>query len=121
MIEWMMMGAFLAALGLSVWKVYLLIPNKPLPDNDTNPLAIEELSNLMVRCIVELYETEQAATPELLYNRMVNHQSFDQDHYWRFNQNRLNQLLTHYYLNNPPASTPQHIYEAEHNVNEISV
>ena len=113
MTEWMMMAAFIAALGLSVWKLYLFFPNKPLPDDDTNPAAIEELSNLMIRCIIELYEAEETATPELLYNQMVNHQSFDQDHYWRFNQNRLNQLLTHYYLNNPPAATPRHIYDAE--------
>ena len=118
MIEWMMMAAFITALGLSIWKLYLFFPNKPLPDDDTNPAATDELSDLMVRCIIELYESEKAATPELLYNQMVNHHSFDQGHYWRFNQNRLNQLLTHYYLSNPPAATLQHIYHTENTLSD---
>lgn len=112
MLEWVMMGAFIAALGLSLWKLYLFFPNKPLTDDDTNSAAIEELTDLMICCTAELFESEQRATPELLYNQMLNHHTFDREHYWRFNQNRLNQLLRHYYLSNPSTSSLQDIYDS---------
>jgi hypothetical protein len=112
-IEWIMMAAFLAALGLSVWKLYAFLPNQPLSDDDTTPEATERLMELMVRCVIELYESEAVLTPKSLFEQMVTHELFDTEHFWRFNPNRLNNLIIRYFTLNPAASTLEHIYELE--------
>lgn len=113
MIEWVMMGAFVMALGLSLWKLYHFFPNKPLADDDTTARSVEELMELMVACIIELCDAQECLTPEALYEQMIAHPTFDNAHYWRFNQNRLNQLISRYYILNPAVTSLQQIYEAE--------
>ena len=49
---------------------------------------------------------------ELLIN-IQNDKSFNKEHYWRFNKNRLNQLLKHYYLTNPHAMSIEDIYNKD--------
>jgi hypothetical protein len=61
-IEWMMMGAFAAALLLSLWKFYAFFPNRPLRDDDTTEEAVERLTELMLRCVVELFEDTPGAS-----------------------------------------------------------
>jgi hypothetical protein len=112
-IEWMMMAAFAAALLLSLWKFYAFFPNRPLRDDDTTAEAVEKLTELMLRCIVELFETRDDVTTAHLFERMVSHETFDAEHFWRFNPNRLNTLLARYFMHNPGASALEHIYEAE--------
>ena len=112
-IEWIMMATFLLTLGLSVWKLYAFLPNRPLPDDDSTPTATERLMHLMIRCIIELYESETSLTPQTLFEQMVLHEQFDKEHFWRFNPHRLNNLIIRYFTLNPDTSTLEHIYELE--------
>lgn len=95
MIEWIMMGSFIAALGLSVWKLYLFFPNKRLLDDDTTP----ESTALLIRIMIE--SNHPSMSEEKLFESMLEHPDFDREHFWRFNQNRLRQLITHHRFTDP--------------------
>jgi len=95
MIEWIMMGSFAAALGLSVWKLYYFFPNKPLADDDTTPESVALLERIMVECDAPGLEHAQ------LYQKMLEHPEFDPKHFWRFNENRLLHLIEHYRFKHP--------------------
>ncbi len=94
-IEWVMMAAFIGGLALSLYKVYLFLPQKALADDDTTPESVELLERIMV-------ESNQAGmSEEALYEQMFTHPEFDSKHFWRFNENRLKQLIAHYRLKEP--------------------
>lgn len=48
-----------------------------------------------------------------LFELIQKDERFDREHYWRFDQNRLNQLISGYYSRNPEVFTLRGIYEAE--------
>lgn len=112
-IEWVMMGMFAVAVAISVWKVYVFLPAKPLDDDDTTEAALEKLTELMLRCIVERYEHHEELTTSLLFDYMVNDPEFDSSHFWRFNPNKLNNLIVRYFAKHPHASSLEHIYHVE--------
>lgn len=112
-IETIMMIAFIAALMLSFWKIYAFLPKKALADDDTTYESIEELTELMILCIINAYEDGHELSHLLLYERIIRHEKFDKEHFWRFNQNKLNHLIANYYASNPTLSTFRQIYEAE--------
>ncbi|MDX1296311.1 MAG: hypothetical protein R3302_08585 [Sulfurimonadaceae bacterium] len=112
-IEWTMMIAFILALGLSLWKLYAFLPNEPLPDDDTTEEALDKLTAVMVKAVVELGAHEQELNLQTLYVAMKAHSDFDHEHFWRFNENKLNNLIVRYFLKHPHASTLEHIYEYE--------
>ena len=112
-IEILMMVAFIAALLISFWKIYAFLPKKALADDDTTSESINELTELMISCIVDAHEENYELSPLLLYEHMIAHEQFDQEHFWRFNQNKLNHLLSNYYAGNPEISTFKQIYEIE--------
>ena len=94
-IEWVMMAAFIGGLALSLYKVYLFLPQKPLADDDTTPESVALLERIMV-------ESNQAGmSEEALYEQMLTHSEFDPKHFWRFNENRLRHLIDHYRLKEP--------------------
>lgn len=94
-IEWVMMAAFIGGLALSLYKVYLFLPQKPLADDDTTPESVALLERIMV-------ESNQAEmSEEALYEQMLTHPEFDPKHFWRFNENRLRHLIEHYRLKEP--------------------
>lgn len=95
MIEWMMMGAFVLGLGLSVWKLYYFFPTKPLPDDDTTPESVALLERIMVE------SHRPGMEHDALFEAMVNHPEFDAQHFWRFNPNRLHHLIEHYRFKEP--------------------
>jgi len=95
MIEWMMMGSFVAGLGLSLWKVYAFIPNTPLSDDDTTPESVKLLHKIM------LESQHPSLTEEELYEKMRLHPEFDPKHFWRFNPNRLRHLIEHHRMKEP--------------------
>lgn len=97
MIEWIMMGSFAAALGLSVWKLYYFFPTKPLADDDTTPESVELLERIMVECDTAHAHLDE----ESLFQMMSKHHDFDANHFWRFNENRLRHLIEHYRLKEP--------------------
>ncbi len=96
---WMMLF-FILFIILGMWKVYAFLPNKALADDDTTKESQEQLMQLMVKVIEE---NEDKLTTTELYEKMKADASFDAKHFWRFNQNRVNQLLELYSLQNPHA------------------
>jgi hypothetical protein len=104
-IEIIMIVAFVLALVISGWKLYLFMPTKALTDDDTTPDSKEKLKKIMYEVI-----NEGALEEEVLYNKMKEHPRFDKKHFWRFNQNRLRQLLKSHYLEHPGHHNIKHIY-----------
>lgn len=96
-IKWMMMGAFIAGLGLAVWKLYYFFPSKRLADDDTTPESVELLERIMIEC----NSVHPHLDEESLFQLMCEHHEFDSKHFWRFNENRLRHLITHYRLKEP--------------------
>lgn len=92
-IEIMMMVAFVLAMGLSIWKVRVFMHTQQLIDDDTTDASKETL-------MVILYDVihEGVLDEETICTRMKEHELFESERFWRFNQNRLRQLLSAHYL-----------------------
>ena len=86
---WMMI-AFVIALLLSIWKMYPFLVNRTLEDDDTGEDSHEALVEHMHRVLQEL---ESTPTTKELHEKMINHEKFDRERFWRFNENKLRQLL----------------------------
>jgi len=104
----LMMMFFILFLVISIWKIYAFLPNKELADDDTTEASQEELTELMLNVIKK---SDGELSSQELFKKIKEDSSFDKKHFWRFNQNRLNQLLTHYYLENPDTQTIKDIYK----------
>ena len=88
-----MMLAFILALGFSGWKMYAFLPNKPLADDDRTDEAETVLNTIMISSIVENSDDSKELAAHELFEHMKNHNDFNQEKFWRFNTNRLNQML----------------------------
>jgi len=86
---WMMIF-FIIFLILSIWKIYDFLPNKELADDDRTEASEEELLKIIKDVMAK---NEKNISSKDLFEKILNNESFDKEHYWRFNQNRLNQLL----------------------------
>jgi len=100
-----MMVAFILALGFSGWKLYAFMPKEQLKDDDTTVGSIEELKNMMYDVIGSGELDEEA-----ICAKMREHPKFDHEHFWRFNLNRLKQLLNSHYIDYPEHQSTQHIH-----------
>ncbi len=94
-IELIMMLAFAGGLVLTLYKVYLFLPQKPLADDDTTPESVKLLEKIMVE------SNHEGMSEESLYAQMLKHPDFDPKHFWRFNENRLRHLIENYRLKEP--------------------
>lgn len=106
-ISTLMMIFFIIALVISIWKIYHFLPNKPLDDDDTTDEAQKELIRIMLKIIKE---NDGNLSVDELFVKMESDSEFDNQRYWRFNLNRLNQTLHQYYLENPHTSNIKEIY-----------
>lgn len=106
-IETVMMTAFIMALVFSAWKLYAFMPNKPLKDDDTTERSVQELKSIMYDVI-----RTGALEEEVIVAKMKDHPKFDREHFWRFNHNRLKQLLERHYLENPHHKRIEHIHRS---------
>ena len=104
----LMMIFFIISLIVSISKIYAFLPNEQLADDDTTKESQEELLNLMLQVIKN---SDGKLSVDALFERIVNHKEFDSSHYWRFNLNRLNQLLQQYYLKNRSINSIADIYQ----------
>jgi len=93
----LMMIFFILFLVVSIWKIYAFLPNKQLEDDDRTEASQEELLKIIKDVIAK--NKENLSTKEL-FEQITNDENFDKEHYWRFNQNRLNQLLIKIYEKN---------------------
>ena len=79
---------FVFAFVVSMWKIYAFLPNKQLTDDDTTPKAQAEL----LKIILKYLDKENVNTKELV-EKVKNDEEFDKEHFWRFNENKLIQIL----------------------------
>jgi len=105
----LMMIFFIIALVVSIWKIYAFLPNKQLEDDDSADDVQEELLRLMLKVIKE---KKGKLTNEELFLAMTQDEEFDSKTFWRFNHNKLNQLLNKYYIKNPNTSNILDIYNS---------
>ena len=103
-----MMLFFLSLLVISIWKIYVFLPRERLADDDTTEQSQEELTDIML----EVISLKKGVIDEKeLFEAMRLQERFDSKHYWRFNLNRLKQLLTRYYLQHPDTQSIMDIYK----------
>ena len=100
---------FIVALAISFWKIYVFLPNKPLEDDDTTQEVQDDLVNLMLKVIKE---NNGAVDVNELFVKMETDEDFDNERYWRFNLNKLNQLLSGYFIKNPNTKSISDIYQS---------
>jgi hypothetical protein len=103
-----MMFAFIVFMILGIWKIWDFLPTKQLEDDDKTEASEEELLAIVLQVIKE-YEGNLSENE--LFQNIQKSESFDAKHYWRFNQNRLKQLLAKYYLQHKECSTILDIYK----------
>jgi len=104
----LMMIFFILFLIMSIWKIYAFLPNKQLADDDTTEASQEELLKMIVSVIKR--SDENITTKELLH-MIKEDKNFDTKHFWRFNENRLLQILQAYYREYPETSTIKCIHQ----------
>ena len=103
----LMMIFFIIFLILSIWKIYAFLPNKQLQDDDTTDNVQAELIRLTLKVIKV---NNGKLTNEQLFFKIQEDEEFDNEVFWRFNHNKLNQLLNKYYIKNPNTSSILDIY-----------
>jgi hypothetical protein len=106
-LQTLMMIAFIVFLVLSIMKIYAFLPSKQLEDDDKTEQAQEELQRLMLKIIKE---KKGDLDNKELFLAIQESEDFDSKLFWRFNLNRLNQLLQSYYIKNPNTSSIKEIY-----------
>jgi hypothetical protein len=104
---WMMLF-FILFMIAGIWKIYAFLPNKQLEDDDKTQEASYELRRLMLKII---REKEGKLSSQELFLAITENESFDSKLFWRFNQNRLNQLLNQYFIEHPHAKSIEDIYK----------
>ena len=104
----LMLIFFIIFLVISIWKIYAFLPNKELPDDDTTEEARKHLINIIISTIKN--SDGKLSVDELLI-KIEENEDFDSQKYWRFNKNRLNQLLNAYYIENPDNKSIEDIYK----------
>ncbi len=103
---WMMIF-FVISLTAAIWKIYAFLPNKQLADDDTTKESQEELLKIILKVIKA---SDGELDHEELFKKVKSDKNFDEKRFWRFNQNRLNQLLNYYHLENNHTSNIKDIY-----------
>ena len=105
----LMLIFFIIFLVISIWKIYAFLPNKELPDDDTTEESKIDLTNIMLTTIKN--SDGKLSVDELLV-KIEESEDFDSQKYWRFNKNRLNQLLNTYYIGHPNTKSIEDIYKS---------
>jgi type VI protein secretion system component VasK len=105
---WMLVF-FVIFLVLSIWKIWAFLPNKQLEDDDRTQEAQKELVALMLGVIKK---TEGKLNAKELFVKMQEDPNFNSELFWRFNHNRLNQLLKSYYAQHPQTNSIEDIYKS---------
>jgi len=104
---WMLLF-FVLFLFVSLWKISAFLPNKPLEDDDTSQEAAELLEQIMLKIIVQ---KKGKLTLDELFVEISKDEAFDAKRFWRFNRNKLQQLLNTYYAKNTNTATILDIYK----------
>ncbi|WP_297441341.1 hypothetical protein [Sulfurimonas sp.] len=104
---WMML-VFVIGMALSFWKLYAFMPNKHLKDDDTTQESQNELIDLILHVIKE---SDGELNEKELHDKVKGHENFDIEHFWRFNENKLRQLLNIHYLKHPHTQSIKDVHK----------
>ena len=104
----LMLIFFIIFLVISIWKIYAFLPNKKLADDDTTEESKKDLTNIVLNTIKN---SDGKLSIDELFVKIEESEDFDAQRYWRFNKNRLNQLLNAYYIENPHTKSIEDIYK----------
>jgi len=85
-----MMIIFIFTFLVSIWKIYPFFETKQLPDDDTTPEAQEKLLKIIKKYVSA---KDTGIDTKSLLKKIQEDDDFDHEHFWRFNQNKLNNLL----------------------------
>ena len=85
---WMMI-LFILLVTVSFYKIRQFLPQEQLGDDDTTDEAQAKLEAIAIRVI----DANENISKVELYESIKIDESFDKEHFWRFNQNKSNQLL----------------------------
>jgi len=111
---WMMI-AFTAGLVLSIWKMYPFLVNRTLEDDDTG----EDAHNYLVSHMYKVLQScEKTPDTKELHEMMVSHEAFDKERFWRFNLNKLNQLLNIHFAKNPHLNSLEDLHKEAKSINK---
>jgi len=103
--------AFVIGMILSMWKIYPFLVNRTLEDDDTG----EDSHTLLVDIMYEvLKEFKKVPTLNELHDAIKAHEKFDTKKLWRFNPNKLNQLLNRHYLESEHLNSIEDIHHEAH-------
>lgn len=102
----LMMIFFLLFLVISIWKISAFLPNKVLADDDTTEVSHEQLLVIMLKTI----QNNENLSEKKLFELMKEDDDFDQSHFWRFNENKLKQILNRHYAENKELNSIEDIY-----------
>lgn len=88
-----------------MWKISAFLPNKVLADDDTTEASHEQLLQIMLKTI----RNNKNLSEKKLFELMKEDEEFDKRHFWRFNENKLKQLLNKYYIENKEINSIEDI------------
>jgi len=103
-----MMIFFIFSLLVSLWKIYPFLRMKQLKDDDTTQEAQKQLKELMIKVIKKKHGN---TTEDELFIAMQEDEAFNSKLFWRFNLNKLKQLLNSHYIKNSNINNIQDIYK----------
>jgi hypothetical protein len=89
-LQTIMMLVFIVALVVSLWKIAPFFSAKQLSDDDTTKESQEELLKLVEKHLAK--QSKPIDTKKLLKD-IKNDEGFNKEHFWRFNENKLINLL----------------------------
>ena len=89
-----MMSFFLLLVTLSIFKLRYFLRVETLSDDDRTPESVL----ILYAYIKEVLDDNHELTRKELFERVCNLEQFDKEHFWRFNENRLNHLIDDYYI-----------------------
>ena len=104
----LMMIFFIILVAISFYKIRQFLPQEQLADDDTTQESQNDLEYLMLKVIKN---NNGNLTNISLFEKMLEDEDFESQRFWRFNHNKLNQLLNRYYTQNPDAQSIMDIYE----------
>ena len=110
-VEIIMLITFSLLFILSMLKLKPFFSTKELKDDDRTPHSVELLYGYIFEVLESVLTDEKDITIEELFEMIITLESFDKEHFWRLNPNRIRLLINEFYIKNPQVKTLKEMYE----------